>query len=148
MADSPNSTETSVRCRAEQTEVTLRSRTVLLDFTGECRLREDGDAVRLTGLRLSAELPDAGGPEDGGTVVLEQEGESGTEGREVTVLFTASVRQPGGQVRLTTEDRARWTVSTGPRFEPAGDEVRLVLAEAPDTVVLSVRGLALRVDNA
>ena len=145
MADS---SATTVRCHAEQTEVTLRSRTMLLDFTGECRVEENGNGVRLTGVRLSADLPDAGGPEDGGTVVLEQDGESTTSGPEVSVLFTASVTQPGGEVRLTTGDRARWRVSAGPRFEPADGEVHLVLAEAPEATVLTVGRLELRVEDA
>ncbi len=130
MADS---SATTVRCHAEQAEVTLRSRTVLLDFTGECRVRDNA----VSGLRLSADLPDAGGPEDGGTIVLEQDGE----------LLTAVVRQPGGEVRLTTEEAARWRAGTGQRFEPADEEVRLVLAEAPDATVLSVRGLKLQVES-
>jgi hypothetical protein len=145
MADS---SATTVRCHAEQTEVTLRSRTMLLDFTGECRVEENGNGVRLTGLRLSAELPDAGGPEDGGTVVLEQEGESEASGTDVSVLFTASVTQPGAEVGLTTGDRARWRVSAGPRFEPVGEEIHLVLAEAPDATVLTVSKLELRVESA
>ncbi|ANZ40816.1 hypothetical protein BBK82_37345 [Lentzea guizhouensis] len=128
MADS---SATTVRCHAEQTEVTLRSRTVLLDFTGECRVR----GTALSDLRLSADLPDAGGPEDGGTVVLTQDGER----------LTAVVTQPDGEVRLTSEKAVGWKGS-GSRFE-ADEEFVLVLEEAPDAPVLSVRGLKLQVEN-
>jgi hypothetical protein len=43
--------------------------------------------LQLTGSRLVADLPDAGGPEDGGTVLLEGAGAS----------LTATVAQPGGK---------------------------------------------------
>lgn len=68
-----------------------------LDFEGECRLEREENAVRLTGLRLVAELPDAGGPEDGGTVVLEQIGDSSPAGKDVAVPLAAAVEQPGGR---------------------------------------------------
>ncbi|MGZ3145352.1 hypothetical protein ACVDFE_25810 [Lentzea chajnantorensis] len=110
--------------------MTLRSKTVLLDLAGECRV--EGGAV--AGLRLSADLPDAGGPEDGGTVVLEQDGDG----------LTAVVTQPGGEVRLRSEEPVRWTGS-GSRFETG--ELTLVLAEAPDAPVLSAPGLELQVEG-
>ena len=134
-------TGTSLHCRAEKTEVTLRAETMILDFAGECQVEHDGDVVRLKGLRLVAELPDAGGAEDGGTVVLAQDGDASQAGPELTVPLSASVAQPGGQVHLT--GRARWTVRSE-HFEPVGDEVGFVLGEFPDSKVLSVRGLALR----
>ena len=118
--------------RSEGTEVTLRSKTMLLDFAGECRVERAGDAVRLTGLRLVADLPDAGGPEDGGTVRLEQDGD----------LLAATVAQPGGKVELTAPGPVRWSASDG--AVRLVDEIVFVLAEAPESTVLSVRGLTVR----
>ncbi|MBM7860655.1 hypothetical protein [Lentzea nigeriaca] len=103
------------RCRADGAEVTLRSKTMLLDFTGEC----DGAAIRLV-----AELPDAGGAEDGGTVVLEQD--------------AATVTQPGGEIRLAAREPLRWD------GEPVDAE--FVLPESPESTVLAVRGLAVQVE--
>ncbi|RAS70363.1 hypothetical protein C8D87_101663 [Lentzea atacamensis] len=113
-------------------EVTLRSKTMVLDFHGECRVERAGDSVRLSGMRLVAELPDAGGPEDGGTVLLEQDGEA----------LTATVAQPGGKVELTTRSPVPWSGS-GRDVEPAG-EIFFVLPDAPESTVLSIRGLVLR----
>lgn len=126
----------AIGARAEQTEVTLRSKTMVLDFAGECRVEGDGNAARLAGLRLVAELPDAGGPEDGGTVVLEQDGDS----------VVASVVQPGGEVELTTRRPVRWAAassSSGWVFE-TDDEIDFVLPQSEESTVLSVRGLALK----
>ncbi|GGU15996.1 hypothetical protein [Lentzea flava] len=111
---------TRTRCRADGAEVTLRSKTVVLDFTGEC----DGTAA--AGLRLVAELPDAGGAEDGGTVVLEQD--------------TATVTQPGGEIRLAAREPLRCD------GEPV--DVEFVLPESPESTVLVVRGLAVRLEPA
>lgn len=119
--------------RTEGTEVTLRSKTMLLDFAGECQVERSGDAVRPAGLRLVANLPDAGGPEDGGTVQLEQDGD----------VLTATVAQPGGKVALTTLRPVRWAASGG-EVRLVDDEIGFVLAEAPESVVLSVRGLTVR----
>jgi hypothetical protein len=112
-------------------EVTLRSKTMVLDFEGECSVDRAGDSVRLNGVRLVAELPDAGGPEDGGTVLLEHDGEA----------LTATVVQPGGKVELTTPDPVRWTESA--QGLVPGGEICFVLPESPETTILSVRGLAL-----
>lgn len=71
-AGSSEHAEIALRCRAEGTEVTLRARTMVLDFVGECRLGGGPNTLRLTGFKVTAELPDAGGAEDGGTVALEQ----------------------------------------------------------------------------
>jgi hypothetical protein len=111
-------------------EVTLRSKTMVLDFEGGCGVERTGDSVRPTGLRLVADLPDAGGPEDGGTVLLEQDGDS----------LAATVAQPGGKVELTSS-RVRWTASG--RHLEAVDEIGFVLPESPESTVLSVRGLRL-----
>jgi hypothetical protein len=127
--------DTAGKARAEQTEVTLRSKTMVLDFEGECRVERDGGSARPTGLRLVADLPDAGGEEDGGTVVLEQAGDS----RPVT----ASVAQPGAEVRLTASGDVRWTAEPGGDLVTA-DEISFVLAEAPESTVLTVRGLRIR----
>ncbi|MEV6715350.1 hypothetical protein AB0M48_25315 [Lentzea sp. NPDC051208] len=108
------------RCRAEGAEVTLRSKTMILDFTGDC----DGEG--LTGLRLAAELPDAGGPEDGGTVVLNQDG--------------ATVTQPDGEVRLTAREPVRW--------DSEAVDVDFVLPDNPEATVLAVRGLTVRLEPA
>ena len=91
----------------------MRAKTMLLEFTGEC----DGDAVRLV-----ADLPDAGGPEDGGTIVLEQDG--------------ATVTQPDGEVRLTAREPIRW--GSGPV------DADFALAQSPEATVLTVRGLVVR----
>lgn len=104
------------RCHAERAEVTLRSKTMLLEFTGEC----DADSIRLT-----AELPDAGGPEDGGTIVLDQDG--------------ATVTQPDGEVRLTAHEPIRW--DAGPI------DADFALVESPEATVLAVRGLVVEVDS-
>lgn len=113
-------------------EVTLRSKTMVLDFEGECGVERAGDTVRLTGLRLVADLPDAGGPEDGGIVLLEQNGDS----------LAATVAQPGGRVELTARDAVSWTAS-GRSVEAVGDEIGFVLPGSPGSTVLSVRGLRL-----
>ncbi|MET8764224.1 hypothetical protein [Lentzea sp. NPDC004782] len=105
---------TRTRCRADGAEVTLRSKTMVLDFAGEC----DGTA----GIRLVAELPDAGGAEDGGTVVLERD--------------AATVTQPGGEIRLAAREPLHWD------GEPVDAE--FVLPESPESTVLSVRGLVVR----
>jgi hypothetical protein len=139
-------TDAAGSARSERTEVTLRSKTMLLDFEGECLLERTGDAVRLSGLRLVADLPDAGGPEDGGTVVLEQTAESRQVGDDVAVPLGASVEQPGGKVRLTAAHDVRWTPDLGGILAPADGEVEFVLPESPESTVLSVRGLTLRFD--
>lgn len=109
----------TTRCHTERAEVTLRSKTMLLEFTGEC----DGDS--LSAIRLTAELPDAGGPEDGGTIVLEQDG--------------AVVTQPDGEVRLTAHEPIRW--GAGPV------DADFALLESPEATVLSVRGLVVKVES-
>ncbi|MEU0877340.1 hypothetical protein ABZ345_01975 [Lentzea sp. NPDC005914] len=114
-------------------EVTLRSKTMVLDFEGS--VERAGDSVRLSGLRLVADLPDAGGPEDGGTVLLEHDGDS----------LTATVVQPGGKVELTTSGDVRWTESA--EGLAAGDEICFALPESPESTILSVRGLVLRVTS-
>lgn len=111
---------TTTRCHAEGVEVTLRSKTMVLDFTGEC---EDEATA---GIRLVAELPDAGGAEDGGTVVLEQD--------------SATVTQPGGEIRLTVQNPVSW--NGGPV------DVEFVLPESPESTVLAVRGLVVRLETA
>ncbi|NGY66284.1 hypothetical protein G7043_46100 [Lentzea sp. NEAU-D13] len=119
--------------RSEGTEVTLRSKTMLLDFAGECQVEGAGDAVRLTELWLTADLPDAGGAEDGGTVQLELDGD----------VLTATVVQPGGKVELTAREPVRWSASGGD-VQPVDEEIGFVLAEAPESTVLLVRGLTVR----
>jgi len=136
--------DTAGKARAERTEVTLRSKTMVLDFEGECRVEREGDSVRLTGLRLVADLPDAGGEEDGGTVVLEQAGDSRPAGKDLTVPLGASVAQPGAEVRLTASGDVRWTAEPGGDLVAADDEIGFVLAEAPESTVLTVRGLRVR----
>lgn len=116
-------------------EVTLRSKTMVLDFEGECGVERLAGSVRPTGLRLVAPLPDAGGPEDGGTVLLEQNGDS----------LAATVEQPGGKVELTTTDQVKWAASGG-ELE-AVDEIGFVLPGSPESTVLSVRGLVLHVTS-
>lgn len=97
--------------------MTLRSKPMVLDFAGEY-----DDA----GLRLVAELPDAGGAEDGGTVVLERD--------------AATVTQPGGEIRLAAREPLR--VGGNPA------DVEFVLPESPESTVLTVRGLVVRAEDA
>ncbi|SDG57434.1 hypothetical protein SAMN05216553_109149 [Lentzea fradiae] len=130
------------KARAEQTEVTLRSKTMVLDFEGECRVERTGDSVRLSGLRLVAELPDPGGREDGGTVVLEQTGDSRQTGEEVAVPIGATVAQPDGEVKLIAD--VRWTAESAGDLVAADDEIGFVLAEAPESTVLFVRNLRVK----
>jgi hypothetical protein len=111
---------TRTRCRAEGAEVTLRSKTMVLDFAGDC------EGPEAAGIRLVAELPDAGGAEDGGTVVLEQD--------------AATVTQPGGEIRLAAREPLRW--DDGPV------DVEFVLPESPESTVLTVRGLLVRKEPA
>ncbi|SDK83889.1 hypothetical protein SAMN04488074_107265 [Lentzea albidocapillata subsp. violacea] len=100
--------------------MTLRSKKMVLDFTGDC------DGAGSAGIRLAAELPDAGGAEDGGTVVLEQN--------------AATITQPGGEIRLTAREPLRW--DDGPV------DVEFVLPESPESTVLTVRGLVVRLEPA
>ncbi|MEU0884112.1 hypothetical protein ABZ345_36435 [Lentzea sp. NPDC005914] len=100
--------------------MTLRSKTMVLDFTGEC------DGAAAAEIRLVAELPDAGGAEDGGTVVLEQD--------------AATVTQPGGEIRLVAREPLRYD------GEPA--DVEFVLPESPESTVLTVRALVVRLESA
>lgn len=146
----------ALRCHAEGTEVTLRAKTMLLDFTGECRLGRGGNTLRLTGFRLTAELPDAGGAEDGGTVALEQAGAvtarpqgGGRVAYDLTVPLSATVTQPDGMIQLDASEPARWRVTTAAfppqgEFELEGDAVDFVLPESPESTTLVVRGLTLR----
>ncbi|HEX7309238.1 hypothetical protein [Lentzea sp.] len=120
------------KARAEGTEVTLRSKTMVLDFEGEYRVGRAGDSVRPAELRLVADLPDLGGQEDGGTVVLEQAGGS----------LGASVAQPGGDVRLVASGDVRWTSPADGELAADG-EIGFVLAEAPESTVLVVRELRI-----
>ena len=100
--------------------MTLRSKTMVLDFAGDC------DDTAGAGVRLVAELPDAGGAEDGGTVVLEQD--------------SATVTQPGGEIHLTATEPLR--------LDGAPVDVEYVLPESPESTVLSVRGLVVEVETA
>ncbi|SMD19324.1 hypothetical protein [Lentzea albidocapillata] len=157
-SSSPGSSEhaeIALRCHAEGTEVTLRAKTMVLDFSGECRLERGPSRLRLTGLKLQAELPDAGGAEDGGTVVLEQAGTvtarpqgGGQVAYDLTVPLSATVTQPDGRVRLNASAPARWRVTTAAfppqgEFELAGDAIDFVLPESPESTTLVVRALAL-----
>src|SRR5690349_18578646 len=101
--DGYGSRMTRTRCHAEGAEVTLRSKKMVLDFAGDC------DGTDAAEIRLVAELPDAGGAEDGGTVVLERN--------------AATVTQPGGEIRLAAREPLRW--DDGPA------DVEFVLPESP-----------------
>ncbi|MFS8096935.1 hypothetical protein LFM09_07315 [Lentzea alba] len=149
------SSEIALRCRAEGTEVTLRAKTMVLDFVGECRLERGSNTLRLTGFKLVAELPDAGGAEDGGTVELEQAGTvtarpqgGGRVAYDLMVPLSATVTQPGGLIQLDASAPARWRVTTAAfppqgEFELTGDTIDFVLPESPESATLVVRDLSL-----
>ncbi|WP_199442793.1 hypothetical protein [Umezawaea beigongshangensis] len=164
-------TEFVLRCHAPETAVTVRAKPVLVDFTGECTVQvrersgDGGTAVelRVLALSLSAELPDAGGSEDGGTVVLEQDdtsgGDSGTvrlvgdryEVRLVTGL-AMTLRQPGGTVRLTARGPVELTADAA-HFPPRADglaltePVRFVLGDNDDVTPAQIDELVVRLDE-
>jgi hypothetical protein len=159
-------------CRVSGAAVTLRSKPVLVDFGGECRIAvEAGDgadavATRLTGLRLTGELPDAGGPEDGGTIVLElDEAAANTEtgllrplpdvpsrfANDLVGACALTVHQPDSTVRAVARNPVRLSAART-AFPPSGDEYRLVepvdftLPEAPDVTIARVEELVVRLD--
>ncbi|MET9630449.1 hypothetical protein ABZX92_23555 [Lentzea sp. NPDC006480] len=149
----------ALHCRADGIEVTLRARTMVLDLTGGCRLERGPNTLRLTGLKLVAELPDAGGEQDGGTVALEQVSDvnarpqgGGRLAYDLSVPLSATVTQPDGVIRLQASAPARWRVTTAAfppqgEFELAGDTIDFVLPESPESATLVVRGLTLRMSE-
>ncbi|MBB5958590.1 hypothetical protein FHS29_005198 [Saccharothrix tamanrassetensis] len=182
-ADLPQpGTESELRCRASGVEFTLRSRPVLVDFTGTCVLKAEADAdspepvrLRLSGLRLVADLPDAGGPEDGGTVTLEQDGAEGdgakgdgAEGdgvlrplpdspsrfaNDLVVTLKATVDQPDGVVHAVARNAVKF--STARASYPSGsgdyelsDAIDLIMPDAPEVTVAQINSLRLRLDPA
>ncbi|MEV0675021.1 hypothetical protein AB0I60_00720 [Actinosynnema sp. NPDC050436] len=146
---------TALRCHASDVELTLRSKPVLVDFSGTGTLtsKADGGAARLSGLRLVADLPDAGGPEDGGTVTLEQGGDgsdgvSTADGGDLVITLDAAVDQPGGTVRATTRDAARFSTAHAPGPSASGryelvEPIELIMADAPEVVVARIDELVL-----
>jgi hypothetical protein len=164
-------TEFALRCHAPETAVTVRAKPVLIDFTGECtvELRErsgdrDGTVeLRVLGLSLAAELPDAGGAEDGGTVVLERDGTSGGDSGTVRLVgdryevrlvtgLAMTLRQPGGTVRLVAEGPVE-LVATTAHFPPSADglvltePVRFVLADDAEVTPAQIDELVVRFDE-
>jgi len=116
------SDEIKLRCRAPHTAVILRSRALRLDFSGECTIRDGSDLVDL---HVVADLPDAGGAEDGGSVTV-----SGGEGR-----WTATIEQPGG----ITESIAKSPLgvhATGQRWQLTGAADFVLVS---DTVATTLR---------
>lgn len=162
---SQSDTGSKLRCRASDVEFTLRSKPVLVDFTGTCLVTAEGDGpgpVRLSGLRLVAELPDAGGREDGGTITLEQSGDGGVlhPGKsgarfedDLVIGLGATVEQPGGVVHATARDEVRFTTagascpSGDGEYELAGP-VDLILADTPEVTVARIDRLVLRAEPA
>ncbi|CCH32578.1 hypothetical protein ABZ816_23440 [Actinosynnema sp. NPDC047251] len=167
-ADLPQSgSKSELRCRASEVEFTLRSKPVLVDFAGTCSFTADTDAqgtarFRLTGLRLTAELPDAGGPEDGGTITLVQDEDSvlrsSTESPshfadDLVIALGATVEQPGGKVQATVRNPAKF--STAGASCPSGsghyelvEPIDLILPDSPEVTIAQIHSLVLHADPA
>jgi hypothetical protein len=168
-ADLPQpGTGSMLTCLASGVELTLRSKPVLVDFTGTCVLTaeaESSNALRLTGLRLVADLPDAGGPEDGGTVTLEQhdveadgvlrpEGNSSSHfANDLVITLGVTVEQPDGVVSGVADDAVKF--STAGASSPSGvgryelsEPVDLVLPDNSEVTIAHIDSLVLQLDPA
>jgi hypothetical protein len=158
-------TESQMRCRASRTELTLRSKPVLVDFTGTCLLtaetRADRVRLRLSDLHLVADLPDAGGPEDGGTVTLAQDGGSqlllddstSRFANDLVVTLSATVEQPDGVVHAMTKKAAEFSTAgascpSGVGHYELSEQIDLVLADTPEVTIAHIDSLVLRVEPA
>jgi hypothetical protein len=120
-------------CRARDTTVTVRSRTTRLDFTGHCTVRATtGSRLELLEIHLVAELPDAGGAEDGGSITV-----SGDNRR-----LTATIDQPGGRTK-TSSARPPALGTTGAPIGP----IDFVLASGPESTILRVENLILELEH-
>lgn len=157
--------EVELSCRVSGAAVTLRSRPVLVDLVGECRVRVEegsGDSVgtRLVGLRLTGDLPDAGGPEDGGTLTLELEDSAAGVLRplpdvpsrfanELVGTFTLTVDQPDSTVGAVGRHPVRLSAART-AFPPDGDDyalaepVAFALPDVPDVTIATVEELVVR----
>ncbi|MET0132472.1 MAG: hypothetical protein ABW215_02655 [Kibdelosporangium sp.] len=139
--------EINLHCQALNTAITVRSKPMQVDFTGECSMRVAPDAggalpLVLTSMRLRAELPDAGGAEDGGTIALEL--------RDTDL--TATIVQPGGRIELISREPVEQGGAL-PRFPPhdqpyrLGSQVDLVVPGSPDVTTAQLHELVLSIDE-
>jgi hypothetical protein len=160
-------TEFEMRCRASGAAVTVRSKSMLVEFTGYCAVRvEEGSEasmrMRVLDLSLVAELPDAGGPEDGGTITLARKGSTDEDSvllrspdarfyHDLIVDLTATIDQPGGSVNLVAKNPVQLTAVLA-AFPPKGDDyyltepVDFVPAANPEATLLHIEELTLRFD--
>jgi len=127
----PVGDEVKLRCHAPQTALTLRSRALRLDFNGHCTV---ADNTGLLELHLVADLPDAGGAEDGGTVSLAR-----SNGR-----FTATIKQPGSTTEVAAARPPAFTGS-GHRYE-LSEPVEFVMAGEPGATTLRIETMALELE--
>ncbi|MCS7477638.1 hypothetical protein ACFFQW_26655 [Umezawaea endophytica] len=168
-ADLPQpGTGSKLTCRASDVEITLRSKPVVVDFTGTCVLTaetDSPDAVRLTGLRLVANLPDAGGPEDGGTVTLEQD-DVEADGvlrplrdspsrfaNDLVITLGATVDQPDGVVRAVAGNAVEFSTAGASSPSATGhyellEPVDLVLPDNSEVTIAHIDSLVLQLDSA
>ncbi|CAM3825601.1 hypothetical protein KIPE111705_26825 [Kibdelosporangium persicum] len=162
--------EFRIRCDAPDAELTLRARPVRVRFTGDCTVRAgaretaDGITLELPSLALKAELPDAGGAEDGGTIEVRLKD---TEAKSIGHLrasssqfdmllvadIVATVRQPGGTIELGSAQPMRLWAHLD-HFPPRGEHCRLgapvdlVVPDSPEATVVQLQDLPLKVETA
>ncbi|ALG12193.1 hypothetical protein [Kibdelosporangium phytohabitans] len=157
--------EFEISCAAPDAEIDLRAKPLKVTFTGSCTARAEagsGDTtasatLKLLSVTLTAELPDAGGAEDGGAIDMRLDDAEGhilltedSSGLDLSLTFrlAAVVRQPGGTMELRA-DKPMELRTRLRRFPPRGDQcqlrapVSLVVPDAPDVTVLQVRNLPL-----
>ncbi|MEU4805633.1 hypothetical protein [Actinosynnema sp. NPDC023587] len=164
--------KSELRCRASGVEFTLRSKPVVVDFTGTCRLTAEPDPdspdsvrLRVSGLRLVADLPDPGGREDGGTVTLEQDADDADGvlrprpdsparfANDLVVTLGAVVEQPDGVVHAAARNAvgfstARASAPSGHGRYELSDPVDLIMPDAPEVTVAQIHSLVLHLDPA
>jgi hypothetical protein len=160
-------TEFEMRCRTSRAAITVRAKSMFVEFTGYCAVRveagsDESERLRVLDLSLVAELPDAGGPEDGGTITLARNESTDQDSilllspdarlrNHLVIDLTAAIDQPGGAVELVAKNPAQLTgVLTS--FPPNGDDhhlaeqVDFVLADSPAATLLQISELVLRLD--
>jgi hypothetical protein len=159
--------EFQIRCDTPDAELTLRAMPVKVRFTGDCTVRvgaqesADGTTLELLSVALRAELPDAGGAEDGGTIEVrlkDTEAKSMGHLRASSSQFdmllvadlVATVRQPGGTIELgSAQPMQLWAHLD--HFPPRGERcqlktpVDLVVPDSPEVTVIQLQNLPLKV---
>ncbi|ONI90993.1 hypothetical protein ALI144C_01840 [Actinosynnema sp. ALI-1.44] len=161
--------EFTIRCDAAEAEMSLRAKPLNVRFTGECTVRvakaDQTDTrvdLELVAFQLTADLPDAGGAEDGGSVhVRLDDAEATSSGRVEQVSATsagfdmhlvvglcAEVQQPGGTVELVSEKPMRLSARLD-HFPPQDGRceleapVDLVVPDTPEATVVQLQNLPL-----